>query len=254
MLVERDAVDTLLRQAAATAADTAGQAVRRRGLGLLRLAPARQPIYLLWECVNVSNLSDGPDALDELDALVRRLGATLAELGWDVALHQLVDELPDARDRLAYVGKMTEAAAMKVLNMVDDAQPSCQAAAGEALALAERLEATGAHPALGVGEARAALAEAGAALRHQAGLQKAHNAVLTDIMMAQDFQDLSGQVIKKVVMIIGHAEQQLLQMLAQSEGRPPVAAPDSSQLAGPQVPTKAVAQEDVDDLLASLGF
>jgi chemotaxis protein CheZ len=206
------------------------------------------------ECANVSNLADGPDALDELDALVRRLGATLAELGWDEALHQLADELPDARDRLAYVGKMTEDAAMKVLNMVDAAQPECQAAAGEALALAERLDGVGQHPELGVGEARAALAEAAAALRHQAGLQKAHNSVLTDIMMAQDFQDLSGQVIKKVVTIIGHAEQQLQQMLARSEGRTQASADRNAHLAGPQVPDKAVGQGDVDDLLASLGF
>jgi chemotaxis protein CheZ len=203
----------------------------------------------------VSDLSDGPDALDELDALVRRLGATLAELGWDVALHQLADELPDARDRLAYVGKMTEDAAMKVLNMVDAAQPVCQSAAAEALELADRLQTAGQHAELGVGEARAALAEAAEALRHQASLQKAQNSVLTDIMMAQDFQDLSGQVIKKVVNIIGHAEQQLRQMLAQSEGKAPLmAAPEKAQLAGPQVPDKAVAQEDVDDLLASLGF
>ena len=197
----------------------------------------------------MSDLSDGPDALDELDALVRRLGATLAELGWDVALHQLADELPDARDRLAYVGRMTEDAAMKVLNMVDAAQPVCQSAATEALELADRLQAAGTHAELGVGEARAALTEAAAALRHQASLQKATNSVLTDIMMAQDFQDLS------VVTIIGHAEQQLRQMLAQSEGKAPLmAAPDKAQLAGPQVPDKAVAQEDVDDLLASLGF
>ncbi len=203
----------------------------------------------------MSDLSDGPDALDELDALVRRLGATLAELGWDVALHQLADELPDARDRLAYVGKMTEDAAMKVLNMVDAAQPVCQSAAAEALELADRLQTAGQHAELGVGEARAALAEAAEALRHQASLQKAQNSVLTDIMMAQDFQDLSGQVIKKVVNIIGHAEQQLRQMLAQSEGKAPLmAAPEKAQLAGPQVPDKAVAQEDVDDLLASLGF
>ena len=203
----------------------------------------------------MSDLSDGPDALDGLDALVRRLGTTLGELGWDVALHQLADELPDACDRLAYVGKMTEAAAMKVLNMVDAAQPLCQSAAGDALALADRLQGVGEHPDLGVGEARAALAEATAALRYQASIQKAQTTVLSDIMMAQDFQDLSGQVIKKVVVIIGHAEHQLRQMLAQSEGRAALlAAPEATQLAGPQVPAKAVRQEDVDDLLASLDF
>ena len=203
----------------------------------------------------MSDLSDGPDALDALDALVRQLGATLSDLGWDLALHQLADELPDARDRLAYVGKMTEDAAMKVLNMVDAAQPVCQSAASEAMELADRLQAAGDHAELGVGEARAALCEAAAALRHQASLQKAQSSVLTDIMLAQDFQDLSGQVIKKVVVIIGHAEQQLRQMLAQSvSGAAPAVPAGNSQLAGPQVPDKAVAQDDVDDLLASLGF
>ena len=73
-------------------------------------------------------------------------------------VHQLADELPDARDRLAYVGKMTEDAAMKVLNMVDAAQPVCQSAATEALTLADRLQGVGEHAELGLGEARAALA------------------------------------------------------------------------------------------------
>ncbi len=228
-------------------------AVAGRGVGADRLRAT--PGVCRVESVNVSNLSDGPDALDALDALVGRLGVTLAALGWDVALRQLAAELPDARDRLAYVGKMTEAAAMKVLNMVDDAQPQCQSAAAEALLLAERLEGVAEHPALGVGEARAALAEAAAAMRHQAALQQAQRSVLSDIMMAQDFQDLSGQVIKKVVSIIGHAEQQLGQMLAQSEGQASaLAGPAPAQLAGPQVPDKAVSQDDVDDLLASLDF
>jgi chemotaxis protein CheZ len=142
---------------------------------------------------------------------------------------------------------------MKVLNMVDATQPGCQTGAAEALALADRLDGVGTHADLGVGEARAALAEAAAALRHQAGLHKAHCSVLTDIMMAQDFQDLSGQVIKKVVGIISHTEQQLRMLLAQTEGRV-AAAPVGTRLEGPQVPEKAVAQEDVDDLLASMGF
>jgi len=201
----------------------------------------------------VSDLSEGRDALDQLDERVRRLGATLAELGWDAALHLLADEIPDARERLAYVGQMTEAAANKVLNMVDAAQPVCQSAASDAEALAGRLATLAEHPELGVGEARAALAEAVQALRHQGGVVRGQSAVLTDIMMAQDFQDLSGQVIKKVVGIISHTEQQLRMLLAQTEGRA-VAAPVKAKLEGPQVPEKAVAQEDVDDLLASMGF
>lgn len=201
----------------------------------------------------MSDLSEGRAALEQLDERVRRLGATLAELGWDAALHLLADEIPDARERLAYVGQMTEAAANKVLNMVDAAQPVCHAAASDAEALAGRLASLAEHPELGVGEARAALAEAVQALRHHGGVVRGQSEVLTDIMMAQDFQDLSGQVIKKVVGIISHTEQQLRMLLAQTEGRV-VVVPVQTKLEGPQVPEKAVAQEDVDALLASMGF
>ena len=223
---------------------------------MLAWPPAMQSCtdFTARECVNVSNLSEGPDALDQLDAMVRQLGITLADLGWDQALHQLAVELPDARERLAYVGRMTEDAANTVLNMVDAAQPVCLSAAAEATALAARLDAVAGHAELGVGEARAALLEAVQALRHQAGVAKAQNSVLTDIMMAQDFQDLSGQVIKKVVVIIDHTEQQLNQLLAQSEGRLATKYLDVGKLEGPQMPDKAVRQDDVDDLLASLGF
>jgi chemotaxis protein CheZ len=205
------------------------------------------------ECSTVSNLSDGQDALDQLDALVRQLGTTLAELGWDLALHQLVDELPDARDRLAYVGRMTEAAADWHAGCAASTMFSTLLAAAEAESLAERLDGLSTHAELGVGEARAALAEAAAALRHQGDVKRAQARVLTDIMMAQDFQDLSGQVIEKVVLIISHAEQQLQQLLAQSEGKA-VAPLDTGKLIGPQVPHRAVDQQGVDDLLASLGF
>ena len=201
-------------------------------------------------------MSAGQDALDQLDERVRRLGATLAELGWDTALHQLADELPDARQRLAHVGQLTEKAATQVLNRVDAAQPMCHAAATEAEQLAERLSGLHHHADLGVGEARAALAEAADALRYQATVVRGQASALTDIMMAQDFQDLSGQVIKKVVLIISNTEQQLRQMLSQSEGLAPLAkiTGASDKLEGPQVPAKAVAQQDVDDLLASMGF
>jgi len=201
----------------------------------------------------VSDLSSGADALDHLDDRVQRLSATLAELGWDSAIRQLLEEIPDARERLRYVGQMTEDAAMKVLNMVDATQPACQAAARDQGLLADELDALLAQPALSPEAARAAMLSASKLLR-QGQAEAANQAeTLTSIMLAQDFQDLSGQVIKKVVAIIGHAEDQLSRMLAQSNGE--ATAPIRSEgLQGPQVPDKAVGQADVDDLLASLGF
>lgn len=83
---------------------------------------------------------------------------------------------------------------------------------------------------------------------------EAQNAVLGDIMMAQDFQDLSGQVIKKVIAIISNTEQQLLSLLMHSAPEHLAIERPNTGLAGPQVPDKALQQTDVDDMLASLGF
>jgi chemotaxis protein CheZ len=78
-------------------------------------------------------------------------------------------------------------------------------------------------------------------------------------MMAQDFQDLSGQVIKKVIDIINRTELQLVQLLIDSapNGDKKAVAEftgETHQLQGPQANETALAQGDVDDLLASLGF
>ena len=84
--------------------------------------------------------------------------------------------------------------------------------------------------------------------------------VLSDIMMAQDFQDLSGQVIKKVIDIITRTEIQLVQLLVDSTPRPDgkeeevAFTGETHQLQGPQNTAAALAQNDVDDLLASMGF
>lgn len=208
------------------------------------------------EWLNVSDMSAGQDAIDQLDARVQRLGNTLSAPGWERSLSRLGDALPDANQRLAHVGRMTQNAAVKVRNLVHLAQPICRDAAADADQLASRLACLHKHADLGVGEARAALAEAADTLRHQADLARRQASLLSDIMLAQDFQDLSGQVVNKALLIISQAEQQLRQLLAQDGGTvvlpAATAAPNLSN--GPQVPAKAVAQQDVDDLLASMGF
>ena len=201
----------------------------------------------------VSNLSEGRESLVRLDEHVGQLGNLLVELGWDTALYQLTHDLPDARDRLVHVGQMTEDAAMQVLSLVDANQPSCRSAATDAQRLSERLADLSQHPALGVGEARAALAEAAETLHAQAHLLRAQSAVLTDILLAQGFQDLSGQVIKQVRGVLHHTEQQLLQLLPAGGSHAQV-SPATRPLAGPQCPARASSQQDVDDMLAALGF
>ncbi|MCB2019114.1 MAG: protein phosphatase CheZ, partial [Hydrogenophaga sp.] len=85
---------------------------------------------------------------------------------------------------------------------------------------------------------------------------------LTEIMMAQDFHDLTGQVIARVVQLAGTIEEQLLGLLLQSapSGTPGQdKAYDMNALEGPVVDAEGrtdvvTDQKDVDDLLASMGF
>ena len=194
------------------------------------------------------------DTFERLGRITRHLHEAMTQLGLDKSLHAITQEFPDARDRLSHVGHMTEAAATKVLNLIDGGQPDCHAFkarspdfAAQAQALVQSLHAGG--------NAAALLAQ-GSAFGH-AATQFAENQslLLTEIMMTQDFQDLSGQVIKKVIDIISETEKQLLELLMHSapERLAAIAHP-KTELAGPQVPEKALKQNDVDDLLASLGF
>lgn len=178
------------------------------------------------------------DTRQQLGAIVRQLHDALQTLGYDAVLQEVAQEIPDARERLAYVGKMTESAAHKVLSLVDQAQPGCMALADEGEALLARMPAAP-EPLLAFAQKSVQCA-------------RSQHGVLSDIMLTQDFQDLSGQVINKVIGIISRTEQQLLELLVHSAPETPAKA--SNELAGPQVPDKALKQDDVDDLLASMGF
>jgi chemotaxis protein CheZ len=176
-------------------------------------------------------------------------------------LHAIVEEIPNARDRLAYVGKMTEDAANKVLNLVDAAKPECDDLTKRGLELSESLTRMAESPDLSVERARALMMVCGKFAERTAKFSGDQAAVLSDIMMAQDFQDLSGQVIKKVIDIITRTELQLVQLLVDSAPAEKAdAAPlgevtvDNHVLEGPQTADAALKQDDVDDLLASLGF
>ena len=174
----------------------------------------------------------------QLQDIATQLRDALQALGYDRVLHEVAQEIPDARDRLAYVGQMTERAAHTVLGLVDQAKIEGEELVREGESLLTDTANLPAHVVAYVQQA--------------VGHAKTQQLRLNDIMMAQDFQDLSGQVIQKVIGIITRTEAQLHEMLVLSE--PPQAAAASTELAGPQVPDKALQQDDVDDLLASLGF
>ena len=177
--------------------------------------------------------------------ITRQLHDALQELGYAERLKDTAGELPDAKSRLNYIAKLTGEAAEKVLNSVDAAK----AKQDEVVQISRLLES--------LFPAKPALAEQLARLRVCGEQTDQH---LTDIMMAQDFHDLTGQVISRVVKLAAAIEEQLLQLLV-DVAPTPVQQPKSDplDLSGPVVNPEgrtdvAASQQDVDDLLASLGF
>jgi chemotaxis protein CheZ len=201
------------------------------------------------------------EAFARLGAITREMHEALSALGGN-QLNEIVQEIPNARDRLAYVGKMTEDAANKVLTLVEVAKPECDDLSKRGDELAESLARMAASQNLSVDQARGLMLTCGKFAQSTAQFASGQSTVLSDIMMAQDFQDLSGQVIKKVIDIITKTELQLVQLLVESAPAkvPSDAAPatpatvDTHVLEGPQTGDTALKQDDVDDLLASLGF
>lgn len=197
---------------------------------------------------------DGKDSMyDRLGHIVRQLHDSLRELGYDRSLTAVVTEVADATDRLEYIATLTERAANTVLNTVDEAMPVQDVLIERARKMESRWGQAFTET-MSVDRFKLLAADAQDFSKSVGDAAEAEKARLVQIMMAQDFQDITGQIIKKVVGITQKLERELAQLLADN------APPGSREhkpvdlLAGPDVPTEALAQPDVDDLLADLGF
>ena len=191
--------------------------------------------------------------------LTRKLHDALHELGYDKSLERAASAIPDAKDRLSYIATLTENAAERVLNATDRAQPHQTRLESGAAALASAWDKVFANQSSL--EAFKALAKSTRGyLAEVPEHTHATSSELMEIVMAQDFQDLTGQVIKKVVEMVQHMEQELLSFLMEYQ---PEIKPDPTELhslengpvVNPANRTDVVTdQKQVDDLLASLGF
>jgi chemotaxis protein CheZ len=197
--------------------------------------------------------------INSVGHLTRRLHDTLVELGYDRQLQECADgALPDARQRLAYVATLTEQAASRSLSAVEAAVPVQEKLASEATALAARWD----HVFAGRGDAQElkAVAEATRSyLRTVPGHTEETRDHLRDIMMAQEFQDLTGQVLKRVTELAEDLEKQLLVLLVENASATPKRSEARAGLHGPTIggagARDAMAdQAQVDALLESLGF
>lgn len=192
-----------------------------------------------------------PEVFQQLGLITRQLHDTLTQLGVMPRLQQAADNLPDARSRLSYIAKKTGDAANKVLNSVDMAKAEHHSITAETRRIAAAIVA---DPVKAVAT--------GAVMNFVGDVEAATARIdghLTDIMMAQDFHDLTGQVVAKVVSLASDLEDSLVKLLVQAAPPEQAQRVESSVLNGPVVNpegrTDVVAdQGEVDDLLASLGF
>lgn len=195
--------------------------------------------------------SSHPDMFRKLGGITRQLHDALKELGYADKLQGTVEQLPDAQSRLSYIARLTGEAAEKVLSQVEEGKREQEQLARRGRELAETIKRV---PALAK-----AMPELLEWSNDVVALAEKTDGRLTEIMMAQDFHDLTGQVIARVVSLAGTIEEQLLALLLESAPTGQPGQDKAYELAGPVVNTEGrtdvvTDQKQVDDLLASLGF
>ncbi|MEP6504560.1 MAG: protein phosphatase CheZ [Betaproteobacteria bacterium] len=201
--------------------------------------------------MKAADLAVSPEVFQQLGTITRLLHDTMQQLGVMPKLQTATEGLPDARSRLSYIATKTAEAANKVLNTVDLAKIEHRQIA----------DATRAMAAMIVADPVKAVAS-GAVMNFVNEVESSTKRIddhLTDIMMAQDFHDLTGQVVAKVVTLANDLEDSLVKLLIQVVPEGVREQVDPNVLNGPVVNpegrTDVVSdQGEVDDLLASLGF
>ena len=200
-----------------------------------------------------------PDVVfNSLGTLARQLHDSLRGLGMDKLIEDSARQIPDATDRLAYIAKMTEQAASRVLNATDIAKPIQDDLIARSKVLSQRWDGMYANQ-LSVDEFKQLASDTRSYFSDAPGKLKLTNDQLMEIVMAQDFQDLTGQVIKKIVELVQGLESQLLAVLLEAMPAERKAETPGGLLNGPVIGATAgrdvvTNQAQVDDLLESLGF
>ncbi|TCK18825.1 chemotaxis phosphatase CheZ [Thiogranum longum] len=208
----------------------------------------------------------------ELGKMTRQLHESINSFVLDDRMQSLArSDIPDAKARLNHVIEMTESSANRTLGAVESTLPVSEALKSRANALHEKWDRFR-NKEMDVDEFRAMSREIDEFLTITTESTETIHSGLSDIMMAQDFQDLTGQILSRVITLVQEVEDNLVDLVRLSggiehvektEGKPAVntgEADDMMQGVGPAVPgveadgESVSGQDEVDDLLSSLGF
>ncbi|BCX89211.1 chemotaxis protein CheZ [Methylomarinovum tepidoasis] len=201
----------------------------------------------------------------EIGRLTRQLHDALTGFMLDDKLAELTErEMPDARERLKYVITMTEQAANTTLNVVEQVLPMVDDLSARTASLSQRWRRL-LQREMSFEEFKEFSRDITTFLDElDDGLNQVQGQ-LNEVLMAQSFQDLTGQIIRRVIDLVQEVEHSLVELIRfaarQGSGQPVKTGKkaDKTEAQGPVVPEvdqgEAVSsQDDVDDLLSSLGF
>ncbi|ENM3764739.1 protein phosphatase [Vibrio cholerae] len=200
----------------------------------------------------------------EIGILTRDLHESLKNFQSDTRFNEIAeDEIPDARQRLQYVIEKTESAANKTMDAVDRCMPIADKLHESLLLI--RPEWNGLmNGRIELMHFKSLCHRIDDLLSQLEGDSSELRGELTEILMAQDFQDLTGQIIKRVINLVNEVEKRLVEILtvfgaAQKEQKADKATVSSIEPEGPILnPHERIdavsSQDEVDDLLSSLGF
>ena len=208
----------------------------------------------------------------EVGKLTRQLHDALKNFELDTRLADLTTEaIPDAKQRLNYVMEMTENAANKTMDAVEASLPIAQQLADDISDIKptwDRLM----NREIELGEFKTLCHSLDKFMNSSQTKTDELQGLMTNVLMAQDFQDLTGQVIRRVIELVREVEDSLIHLLtafgSQDDSETKTIAPviekppAENTLAGPEGPIidkesrddVVSGQDDVDDLLSSLGF
>jgi chemotaxis protein CheZ len=217
---------------------------------------------LLEEC----QLTDSVELFAEVGKLTRQLHDSLNSFQLDPRISNLATEdIPDAQTRLMYVIDTTEQAANTTMDAVENSMPIAEKLhEGIAKILPEWKKLMTRQ--LQLGEFKTLCYELDTLLEESSVETEQLNKLLTEVLMAQGYQDLTGQVIRRVIELVKEVEDNLVSMLTmfgttevnensnKSENQS-----DKVKAEGPIIDADSrddvvSGQDDVDDLLSSLGF
>ncbi|WP_213608797.1 protein phosphatase CheZ [Pseudoalteromonas sp.] len=205
----------------------------------------------------------------EVGKLTRQLHEALKSFELDTRLADITtDAIPDAKKRLNYVMEMTENAANKTMDAVEASLPLAQEIADDIADIKPTWDRLMSRE-IELSEFKSLCHSIDKFMSSSHHKTDELQTLMTNVLMAQDYQDLTGQVIRRVIELVREVEESLIHLLtafaAQGEVETTIQAEDSivaQTLAGPEGPiidkesrNDVVSdQDEVDDLLSSLGF